>query len=193
MVKERKLLQKTWVFCNVLSSMDTLRVMDNWLNQESKVIPIMELSSTMRKMVRVRKIGQMDLRTIKDSTRTVNMDQKACINLVKEVYTKESLKTENSRVEDSFQTMLRWCVMMVSGNKTKCMGTECTSGMMVGDFRETIWTIKNMVSELTCGLMVECIMVCGRMAISMVKERSCYQTCQWKSIIGNMERKGPIS
>ena len=49
----------------------------------------------------------MDLRTIKDSTRTVNMDQKVCTNLVKEVYTKESLKTENSRVEDSFQTMLR--------------------------------------------------------------------------------------
>ena len=68
--------------------------------------------------------------------------------------------------------------MMVSGNKTKCMGTECTSGMMVGDFRETIWTIKNMASGLTCGLMVESIMACGRMAISMVRERSCYQTCQ---------------
>ena len=67
----------------------------------------MELSSTMRKMVRVKKIGRMDLRTIKDSTRTVNMDQKVCINSVKEVYTKESLKTENSRVEDSFQTTQR--------------------------------------------------------------------------------------
>ena len=61
----------------------------------------------MKKMVRVKRIGRMDLRTIKDSTRTVNMDQKACTNLVKEVYTKESLKTENSRVEDNFQTMLR--------------------------------------------------------------------------------------
>ena len=67
----------------------------------------MELSSTMRKMVRVKKIGRMDLRTIKDSTRTVNMDQKVCINLVKEVFTKESLKTENSRVEDNFRTMPR--------------------------------------------------------------------------------------
>ena len=67
----------------------------------------MELSSTMKKMVRVKKIGRMDLRTIKDSTRTVNMDQKVCINSVKEVYTKESLKTENSRVEDSFQTTQR--------------------------------------------------------------------------------------
>ena len=67
----------------------------------------MELSSTMRKMVRVKKIGRMDLRTIKDSTRTVNMDQKVCINLVKEVYTKVSLKTENSKVEDNYRTMPR--------------------------------------------------------------------------------------
>ena len=57
--------------------------------------------------MRVKKIGRMDLRTIKDSTRTVNMDQKVCINLEKEVFTKESLKTENSRVEDNYRTMPR--------------------------------------------------------------------------------------
>ena len=61
----------------------------------------------MRKMVRVRRIGRMDLRTIKDSTRTVNMDQKVCINSVKEAYTRASSKTGNSKVEVNFRTTPR--------------------------------------------------------------------------------------
>ena len=67
----------------------------------------MELSSTMRKMVRVRKIGRMDLRTIKDSTRTVNTDLKATTSSERAASMRENSKTANSKARANFRMILK--------------------------------------------------------------------------------------